>query len=71
MYSKYGGQTLKDFGAVEPVGEEMYVEQKINASGDGFTEIKAMVYNQSGWPARVGKDLELRYFVNLIRRRSP
>lgn len=71
MYSKYGGQTLKDFGAVEPVGEEMYVEQKINASGDGFTEIKAMVYNQSGWPARVGKDLELRYFVNLSELSDP
>ena len=71
MYGKYGGQTLKDFGAVEPVGEEMYVEYKINATGDGFTEIKAMVYNQSGWPARVGKELELRYFVNLSELSDP
>ena len=71
MYRKYGGQTLKDFGAVEPVGEEMYVEYKINATGEGFTEIKAMVYNQSGWPARVGKDLELRYFVNLSELADP
>ncbi len=71
MYKKYGGQTLKDFGAVEPVGEEMFVEQKINASGDGFTEIKALVYNQSGWPARVGKNLELRYFVDLPELSDP
>lgn len=71
MYKKYGGQTLKDFGAVEPVGEEMYVEQKINASGDGFTEIKAMVYNQSAWPARVGNDLELRYFLDLSELSDP
>lgn len=71
MYKKYGGQTLKDFGAVEPVGEEMFVEYKINATGDGFTEIKAMVYNQSAWPARVGKDLELRYFVNLSEVSDP
>lgn len=71
MYKKYGGQTLKDFGAVEPVGEEMYVEQKINASGDGFTEIKAMVYNKSAWPARVGKDLELRYFLDLSELSDP
>ena len=71
MYKKYGGQTLKDFGAVEPVGEEMYVEYKINATGEGFTEIKAMVYNQSGWPARVGKDLEMRYFVNLSELADP
>ncbi|MCI5578310.1 MAG: glycoside hydrolase family 9 protein [Oscillospiraceae bacterium] len=71
MYKKYGGQTLKDFGAVEPVGEEMFVEQKINATGDGFTEIKALVYNESGWPARVGKDLELRYFVDLSELSDP
>ena len=71
MYKKYGGQTLKDFGAVEPVGEEMYVEYKINATGEGFTEIKAMIYNQSGWPARVGKELELRYFVNLSELSDP
>ena len=71
MYKKYGGQTLKDFGAVEPVGEEFFVEQKINASGDGFTEIKALVYNQSGWPARVGKDLELRYFADLSELSDP
>lgn len=71
MYKKYGGQTLKDFGAVEPVGEEMFVEYKINATGDGFTEIKAMVYNQSAWPARVGKELELRYFVNLSEVSDP
>ncbi len=71
MYKRYGGQTLKDFGAVEPVGEEMFVEYKINATGEGFTEIKAMVYNQSAWPARVGKDLELRYFVNLSEVSDP
>ncbi|MDE6728514.1 MAG: glycoside hydrolase family 9 protein [Oscillospiraceae bacterium] len=71
MYKKYGGQTLADFGAVEPVEEEMYVEQKINASGDGFTEIKAMVYNKSGWPARVGENLELRYFINLSEISDP
>lgn len=71
MYKKYGGETLKDFGAVEEVGEEMYVEYRINASGDGFTEIKAMVYNQSAWPARVADDFELRYFVNLSELSDP
>lgn len=71
MYKKYGGQTLKDFGAVEPVGEELYVEHKLNATGDGFTEIKALVYNKSGWPARVGSGLELRYFVDLSEVSDP
>lgn len=71
MYKKYGGQTLKDFGAVEPIGEELYVEHKLNATGDGFTEIKALVYNKSGWPARVGSGLELRYFVDLSEVSDP
>ena len=71
MYKKYGGETLVDFGAVEEAGEELYVEYRINASGDGFTEIKAMVYNQSAWPARVADDLELRYFVNLSELSDP
>lgn len=71
MYKKYGGQTLKDFGAVEPVGEELYVEHKLNATGEGFTEIKALVYNKSGWPARVGSGLELRYFVDLSEVSDP
>lgn len=65
MYGKYGGQTIKDFGAIEPVGEELYVEQAVNAQGSGFTEIKAVVYNTTAWPARVTDNLELRYFVDL------
>ncbi len=71
MYKKYGGETLKNFGAVEKVGEEMYIEYRVNASGEGFTEIKAMVYNKSAWPARVAEDLELRYFVNLSELSDP
>ncbi|MGN1422405.1 MAG: glycoside hydrolase family 9 protein [Oscillospiraceae bacterium] len=65
MYNKYGGKTLKNFGAVEEPGEELYVEYRINAQGNGFTEIKAMVYNKTAWPARVTDNLELRYFVDL------
>ncbi len=71
LYKKYGGETLKNFGAVEKVGEEMYIEYRINASGEGFTEIKAMVYNKSAWPARVAENLELRYFVNLSEISDP
>lgn len=65
MYKKYGGKTIRGFGAVEEEGEELYVEQRINAQGNGFTEIKAMVYNKTAWPARVTDDLELRYFMDL------
>ncbi|MCH5208118.1 MAG: glycoside hydrolase family 9 protein [Oscillospiraceae bacterium] len=71
MYKKYGGQTINNFGAVETVGEEMYVEYSVNAQGDGFTEIRAMIYNKSAWPARVADNLELRYFVNLSELSDP
>lgn len=71
MYKLYGGETLKNFGAVEKIGEELYVEHRVNASGNGFTEIKALVYNKSAWPARVCDDLELRYFVDLSELSDP
>ncbi len=65
MYSKYGGKTIVDFGAIEPIGEELYVDYRTNAQGNGFTEIKALVFNKTSWPARVTDDLELRYFMDL------
>ncbi len=71
MYNKYGGKTIANFGAVEPVGEEMYVEYRTNAPGNDFTEIKAMIYNKSAWPARVADNLELRYFVDLSELSDP
>lgn len=66
LYTRYGGQTIKDFGAVEIVDEDEYVvEAAVNAQGNDFIEIKSMVYNMTGWPARVSNGLELRYFVDL------
>lgn len=65
MYDKYGGKTLVDFGAIEEVGEELYVEYRTNAQGNGFTEIKALVYNKTAWPARVTDNLMLRYYMDL------
>ena len=66
MYSKYHGQTLKDFGAVEKIGgNEFSAEVAINASGNDFTEIKALIYNRTGWPARSASNVEYRYFIDL------
>lgn len=65
MYDRFGGQTIKNFGAIEKKGEELYVEQRVNTQGNGFTEIKAMIYNKTAWPARVTDNLELRYFIDL------
>ena len=66
MYSKYNGQTLKDFGAVEKPNDKEYCsEVSVNASGSDFTEIKALIYNRTGWPARSSDNVEFRYFVDL------
>ena len=66
MYSKYHGETIKDFGAVEKIGEyEYFAEVAVNASGNDFTEIKALIHNRTGWPARVAEKVEFRYFIDL------
>lgn len=65
LYKIYGGQHIKDFNAIEKIEEdEFYVDAGINVSGDDFVEIKAVVYNKSGWPARVSDKLSLRYFFD-------
>ena len=45
--------------------DEFFVEARINAQGNNFTEIKALCNNRSGWPARLIKNLRFRYFVDL------
>ncbi len=65
MYSEYHGETLKDFGAVEQPEDEISAEACVNVDGQDFIEIRAFVYNKSAWPARVAKNLEMRYYVDL------
>ena len=66
LYTKYHGQTIKDFGAVEEITiPEIYAETGINVEGQDFVEIKAYMINQSAWPARAAQDVEYRYFVDL------
>ena len=66
MYSKYHGQTLIDFGAVEEVScDEYSAECGLNVEGQDFAEIKAFIYNKTAWPARTAENLEFRYFVDL------
>ncbi|AEM74912.1 glycoside hydrolase family 9 protein [Caldicellulosiruptor acetigenus] len=66
MYLLYGGKPIPNFKAIEkPSNDEFFVEAGINASGSNFVEIKAIVYNQSGWPARVTNNLKFRYYINL------
>jgi endoglucanase len=66
LAQEYGGAPLANFPVAEAVvGNEMFVEAAINATGSNFTEIKALVNNQSGWPARMGDKLSFRYYFTL------
>lgn len=65
LYTRYHGQTVINLGAVEEPGDEFIAEASINVNGNDFIEIRAFVYNETAWPARANKDLELRYFVDL------
>ncbi|MEV0619758.1 glycoside hydrolase family 9 protein [Nonomuraea sp. NPDC050404] len=66
LYKEYGGAPAANFPAQEtPDGPEIFVEAGVNASGSNFTEIKAIVRNQSAWPARVLSDGSFRYYFTL------
>jgi len=65
LYKEYGGEPLKDFPPAEKPEDEFFVEAAVNASDKNFTEIRALVYNHSAWPARAPKKLTMRYFVDL------
>ncbi|MBR3039121.1 MAG: glycoside hydrolase family 9 protein [Lachnospiraceae bacterium] len=66
LYQEYGGKTLVNYGAVEKITEdEITVQGGINVSGDDFIEVKAIVRNQTAWPARALTNATLCYFVDL------
>jgi hypothetical protein len=66
LTDEMGGQTIADLEAVEtPTNDEYFVEAAVNAQGRNFIEIKSLLHNQSGWPARVDSKLSFRYFIDL------
>ncbi|MBG0820543.1 glycoside hydrolase family 9 protein [Planomonospora sp. ID91781] len=66
LYGEYGGSPAAGFPAKEsPDGPEIFIEAGVNASGSAFTEIKAIVRNQSAWPARNLTDGSFRYYFTL------
>jgi endoglucanase len=71
MYGQYGGTPLANFPQRESVGEEFSVKAALNASGNNFSEIKLLIGNTSGWPARASDKLTLRYFFTLESGVSP
>jgi endoglucanase len=67
MAGVYGGTPIPDaqFPPADAPTEEFLVGAKLNASGAGFTEIKAVIQNKSTTPAQSRSDLRFRYFVDL------
>ncbi|WP_371320227.1 glycoside hydrolase family 9 protein [Chengkuizengella axinellae] len=60
-----GQEPLPNFPTPEVREDEMFVEASINSSAETYTEIKALLNNRSGWPARMGDKLSFKYFVDL------
>ncbi|MEU0486024.1 glycoside hydrolase family 9 protein [Streptosporangium sp. NPDC006013] len=66
LYREYGGAPAANFPVAEtPDGPEIFTEAGVNASGSTFTEIKAIVRNQSAWPARPLTNGSFRYYFTL------
>lgn len=66
MYDQYGGDPIPNFKAIEKVtNDEVIIKASLNSTGPTYTEIKAVVYNQTGWPARVTDKLSFKYFMDL------
>ena len=60
-----GQQPLSSFPAAETPEDEMFVEAAVNASGSNFVEIRALLNNRSGWPARASKNMSFNYYLDL------
>ncbi|HEX2953012.1 MAG TPA: glycoside hydrolase family 9 protein [Bacillota bacterium] len=65
LYKEYGGTPLTNFPPKETRDDEFYVETCVNSSGSNYTEIRSMLNNKSGWPARMGDKLSFRYYIDL------
>ena len=66
-----GGQTIADLKAMETrTNDEYYVEAAVNARGPNFIEIRALLNNRSGWPARADDRLSFRYYIDISEFRN-
>jgi chitodextrinase len=72
LAQEYGGAPLANFPQPEAVvGNEIFPEASVNASSTNFTELKVLLNNESGWPARMGDKLSFRYYFTLESGVSP
>lgn len=66
LIADHGGKPLADFPPTEtPKWAEWEVAAVLNGSGNSYTEIKMWAMNHTAWPARVQKDIEVRYYFDI------
>ena len=66
LTQQYGGAALANFPKAElPDGPQQYIQAAINNQGSNFIEIKALINNQSAWPARPMPNASFRYYFTL------
>ena len=66
MYKKYGGEPIQNFKSIEEkTNDEYYVSAAVNSVGPNYMEIKALLFNKSGWPAKMGDKLSFKYFIDI------
>ncbi|MBU8608135.1 glycoside hydrolase family 9 protein [Bacillus pumilus] len=56
---------LPNFPPKEQPEDEFFVEAAVMNNDVTSTQVKAVLYNRSGWPARRSQTLSFRYYVNL------
>lgn len=65
MLHGQGQQPVAQFPPAEPREDEMFVEASVNTSGSNFVEIRALLNNRTGWPARASNQMSFNYYVDL------
>ncbi|MGD0835615.1 MAG: glycoside hydrolase family 9 protein [Polyangia bacterium] len=66
LTNRLGGSAVPNLAATEtPSNDEYYVAAAVNAQGPNFIEIRALLNNQSGWPAHADDQLSFRYFIDI------
>nr|MDH3176806.1 glycoside hydrolase family 9 protein [Bacillus pumilus] len=60
-----GQSKLPNFPPKEQPEDEFFVEAAVMNNDVTSTQVKAVLYNRSGWPARRSQTLSFRYYVNL------
>ena len=64
MCALNGGTPLAGFPAPETKDDEFFTEASLNSTGSTYTEIKALINNRSGWPARLIQNLNFNYYFD-------